>query len=143
MSSSGEPFSSSEDTQIYSVTANCIAYMKPTSVAGFIGVDRLMFLLVGTSVVWKMILTLSELEDTPSNLLDRFPPTPRSWYQECKRMCPGMSRFVINFQIRDHDSCSFGDRSRAHQYLLNSLQKVMSCNKAWPCNRLSWVPYAE
>jgi hypothetical protein len=45
-SSEGQP--SSEDTQIYSVKANCIAFMEPIFVAGFVGVDRLV---VGISVV--------------------------------------------------------------------------------------------
>ena len=54
MSSSGEPSCPSEDTQIYSVKANCIAFMKLISVAGFIGVDLLVFL-VGISTVCEVI----------------------------------------------------------------------------------------
>ena len=50
-SSEGQPSCPSEDTQIYSVKANCIALMKLISVAGFAGVDRLVVFLVGMSTV--------------------------------------------------------------------------------------------
>lgn len=137
-SSGGGPSCSSEDTQIYSVKANCIAFMKFNSVAG-VGADRLV---VGISTVCQIHMTLIIIpEDKPSNVLDGLPPTHLSGCLECKQICPGMSRFVTNFQIRDHDSCSSEDRrrnrNRVRQRLMNSLQKAKSYNKAWLCNRLS------
>ena len=88
---------------------------------------------------WRLVnweeINIKKTHDRCKYLLDGSPPTPLSGFQECKQKCPSMSKFVlINFQIRDHDSCSSEDRNQVRRQrrcsLLNSpsLQIAVSYN---------------